>query len=106
MSYNKRTKNMGRLRRWLRDETHFKNTNEFFTAILFEVGAPPAPITRAMAHGQFVGVVDHLRLTDWRDKLATVMSARTNHSIDPTHAVREYLKWLYQKQESGAISVR
>ncbi len=95
-----------RFRQWLRRETHWRNTDEFFTALLFETGAPPTPLTLAYAEGKFVSIIDELNLRPWRNELAAVVNQRTHHSIDPSHVVQEYLKWLYRKQESKAISVR
>ena len=110
---SKDAKQSNRLRHWLRKHTHYRNTNEFFTAILFETGAPPHPITQQIANNEFQSFPQTskswymwMNNKDWRDRVAGVMSARTHHSIDPSYAVQEYLKWLYQKQESGAISVR
>jgi len=97
-----------RLRFWLRQNTHFKNTHEFFTAILFEGGAPPHPVTQtyisSMGRLSEAGFISDMH--SWRNRIATIMSERLHHSIDPTFATQEYLKWLLQQQEKNRISVQ
>jgi len=91
-----------RIRRVLRDTTHYKNTTEFFTAVLFECGAPPHPITMRDISNHFPPIENSV----WRTGVGTHMSVRLHHSIDPSFMTQEFLKWLLRQQESNHISRR
>lgn len=90
-----------RLRCWLRAYTHWRNLDEFFTAVLFECGPPPYPISDRHLYYRGVETPEFNR---WRDLVADVMNDRLHHRVDPSHTMREYFKWLSTQQDKNRIS--
>ena len=93
-----------RLRRHLRNETHWKNSREFFIAILFECGPPPYPITRTyitsggrLLSGEWVDMVQ------WRMSVVAMVSKHVPRYFSKSVIVEDYLKWLLHEQEQGRI---
>ena len=95
-----------RLRAWLRANTHWRNTEEFFVAILFESGPPPHPMTAAYISSRGrLALGDWSEMHRWRVEVAGSMHKYLHHRlVDSNHVMQEYFKWLLAKQEKGNIS--
>lgn len=95
-----------RLRVWLRQHTHFRNTHEFFVALLFELGPPPHPITDLyICSLGTLGEHDYTMMNRWRSRVQHALVDKLPSEYDSKHVTREYLKWLLRQQESKSISV-
>ena len=106
--YEDRNFKRKRLRRYLRAETHWKNPNEFYLAVLFECGAPPHPIdsTYISSNGRLICNKEKwAEMANWHVKVASMVNEKLYWFNDPAHVVREYLKWLLREQEQGRIRI-
>ena len=109
MRVNQMKKHGHRLRSWLRRETHWRNTDEFFTALLFEVGLPPRWFLNPEL-GQQLDFIPPIEEADnllwaWRERLRAVVNKRCPHYIDPGHVIERYLMWILEMKEKGLLSV-
>lgn len=91
-----------RIRRVLRDTTHYKNTEEFFSAILLMTGKPPIPLDRDYLYGSHAYMKPGWdELLRWREAVIGPLNEWTHHSINPSFLMKEYLEWLMKNQESS-----
>ena len=81
-----------RMRYYLRRDTPYRNTDEYFHALLMMTGLPPfRPEQRHVSLNIMSGVPAFQR---WREKTAIILNETLHCSVDPTFAMREYFKWL------------
>ncbi len=76
---------------WLRVNTGFRNTSEYFATLLLRHGPPPEPYRRSNFGPRMLGINDYTR---WRDRVAIQLNEDLHHSIDPSHVMCEYMEYL------------
>ena len=97
MSNNRRT----RFRHWLHDNTHYRNSGEFFTGLLFECGPPPHPVN---PRHMYRTMIESPEFHAWRSRVTGSLIDKLPPTMAPAHVVQEYLKWLIRQQENSHIS--